>query len=112
MRVPGIGNIRNLTSEKARNTIIKKLKAVNIRRSKRVIKAEYMDYCESGEKSEANKIGFLSIMKLLANPEAMIWIKAERVHQIKKRINKSGETPETKKELIAELLRQEGVVDG
>ena len=75
MRIPGIGN---LTKKAAQNKAMKTLKKAGIKKSKRVIKAEYLDYCADGNRSAKDKAGFLSVMNLLGDPEAKEWIDQER----------------------------------
>ena len=52
------------------------------KKSRRVIEAEYLNYCEKKNPSEGNKLGFLSVMKRLADDDALKWIKEERVRVI------------------------------
>lgn len=80
MRIPGIGNIRNLSSAKARNKAMDMLKKAGIKKSARVIRAEYEDYCDSGDRSPKDKQGFLSVMNMMGDDEAKAWIDQERTH--------------------------------
>ena len=61
MRIPGIGN---LTKKAAQNKAMKTLKKAGIKKSKRVIKAEYLDYCADGNRSAKDKAGFLAVDKV------------------------------------------------
>ncbi len=102
-----IFDIKNLNRKLAQKMAIKKLKTAGIRKSKRVIKAEYMDFCEKQKRSEADRLGFLSVMKYIANNDAKKWIEKERARLIKKRILKSNESEKTKEALLEELRRGE-----
>lgn len=102
MRIPGIGK---LTTEAARKKATNMIKNSGIKKSKRVLEAEYMDFVEKSERSPADRIGFLNTINLFASEEAKEWIKEERRAAIEENINNSNETEEKKAELIKLLNR-------
>lgn len=65
-------------SKKMRNKAKKMLQKARIRKPVYIIKAEYRNYCETGERSARDKTGFLSAITIVADDGAKAWINDER----------------------------------
>jgi hypothetical protein len=78
MRIPGIGNIKKLTDQKAIGKAMDMVKKAGIRKPVYVIQAEYKNFCSTGKRSAKDKTGFLSVMHHLGDENAKEWIEEER----------------------------------
>jgi len=78
VRLPGIGNVKNLANKKVMARAQDMLRKAGIRKPPYVIQAEYRNYCETGKRSARDKTGFLSGMNFISNDEAKEWIDQER----------------------------------
>jgi len=80
MKIPGFPSLKRLGNEKVRKKAMRMLTKAGIKKSVRVIQAEYYDYCDRNgkEPSARDKTGFLSVMNMLADDDAKQWIDDER----------------------------------